>query len=199
MFVSLIANMETENKNLSPQQSLDLISSMIVQTQGNLSSGSFYLLLWGWVIALCNFGMYALMTFTTPKNAAFIWLLTVPASITTVGYSFQQGKSRLVTTHLDNIHMWLWIASGITILPSWIFGAAINWHINAVVLMPIGLATFMSGIIIRFKPLLFGGITFWVAATLCYLVSAKEQYLVGGVAMVFGYLVPGYMLRKINR
>jgi hypothetical protein len=128
-----------------------------------------------------------------------VWTLCIPASIVTVIYGSKQDKSRQVKTHLDTISMWLWIGMGFSILPSWIFGSAINWHVNAVVLMPVGLATFLSGIILRFKPLLFGGITFWVAGTLCYIVSPIDQYLVGGVAMILGYLVPGYMLKKINQ
>lgn len=188
-----------ENKELSPEQSLDLISTMIRQTQGNVSHSSFYFLLWGWVITLCNFGMYVLLQVTTPNYAALVWTLGIPAWIITMIYASKQDKSRTVTTHLDKISMWLWIGIGITILPSWIFGSQINWHVNAVVLMPIGLATFVSGIIIKFRPLLFGGITFWIAGTLCYIVNPLDQYLVGGVAMIFGYLVPGYMLRKLKQ
>jgi hypothetical protein len=71
--------------------------------------------------------------------------------------------------------------------------------VNAEILLPVGMATFLSGIIIRFTPLLFGGITFWVAVTLCFLASPVDQYLIGGVAMIFGYLVPGYMLKKLNQ
>jgi hypothetical protein len=111
-------------------------------------------------------------------------------------YASRQDKTRSITTHLDKISMWLWIALGITILPSWIFGSAIDWRVNAFVLMPVGMATFVSGIIIRFKPLLFGGITFWIAGTLCFIVSPLDQYVIGGVAMIFGYLLPGYMLRS---
>lgn len=190
--------MKPENDNLSPQQSLDLISQMIQQTQGNISSASFYFLLWGWVTTVCNFGMYYIMKFTSypDQNAALVWTLCIPAWIVTMIRSSRFDKSRTVTTHLDRISMWLWIGVGITIVPAWVFGAKINWMVNAIVLMPIGLATFLSGIILRFKPLLFGGVTLWIAATLCYLVPPMDQFLVGGVGMIFGYLVPGYMLRN---
>jgi hypothetical protein len=191
--------MKTENKDLSPEQSLLLISSMIRQAQGNVSSSSFYFLLWGWVITLCNFGMYALLNFTTATNAALVWTVTVPTWIISLFYSNKKDNTQQVTTHLDKIYTWLWIGLGITILPSIIFGSSINWRINAVLLMPVGLATFLSGVILRFKPLIFGGIAFWVAGSLCYIVSPTDQYLVGGIAMILGNLLPGYMLRKINR
>jgi len=190
--------MKQEEKPLSPEQSLELISSIIRQTQGNVSSSSFYFLLWGWVITLCNVGMYILLKTEYADYAAMVWLLCIPAWITTMIYSNRQDKQRKVTTHLDKISMWLWIGIGITILPTWIFGEKLNWNVNAVVLMPVGLATFLSGIIIKYKPLLAGGIVFWIAGFVCYLVAPIDQYLVGAIAMVLGYLVPGYGLRKLN-
>jgi hypothetical protein len=188
--------MENENKNLSPEQSLDLIASMIRQTQGNVTNNSFYLLLWGWVITICNFGMYFFSTFYSPEYAAAVWLLTIPAWAVTMIHAKRQQKSRKVVTHLDKISLWLWYALGITIVPSWIFGSVIDWRVNAFILMPVGMATFVSGIIIRYKPLLVGGVIFWVAGTLCFIVSPLDQYLVGGTAMILGYLIPGYMLSR---
>jgi len=189
--------METKNDNLSAHQSLDLIASMINQAKGNVGRSSFYFLLWGWLIAFCNFGMYVLMKFTSyAEYAPAIWLLCIPAWAISGFYGRNQIKARPVRTHLDNISMWLWICMLIVITPVWIFGGKLNWMINAVILMPVGAATFLSGIIVRFNPLLAGGIVFWVAGIICYLIDPVDQYLVGGVAMIFGYLVPGYMLRS---
>lgn len=199
MFASLTHSMENENKNLSPQESLDIISNMIRQSQGNVSDSSFYFLLWGWTIAISNFGMYYFLKFTTYQYPYAIWLLCIPASILTMTYGGKQDRTKQVITHLDKISMWLWIGMSITILPAWLLGSKINWLVNAVILMPVGLATFVSGIIIRFRPLLVGGIIFWVAGTACYIVSPVDQYLVGGVAMLLGYLVPGYMLKSVNK
>jgi hypothetical protein len=189
--------METKEEKLTPRESLDIISQMIHQAQGNVSSSSFYFLLWGWVIAACNFGMYSIFKFTSfPKYAPMVWLLTLPAWIITAIYASRQAKESGAVTHLDTVIKWLWIGMAITIAPVWIFGDKINWNVNAIVLMPIGMATFLSGIIIKFRPLLFGGITFWIAAVLCYMASPIDQCLIGGIAVILGYLLPGYMLRK---
>ena len=177
--------MKQEEKPLSPEQSLELISSIIRQTQGNVSSSSFYFLLWGWVITLCNVGMYILLKTEYADYAPMVWLLCIPAWITTMIYGNRQDKQRKVTTHLDKISMWLWIGIGITILPTWIFGEKLNWNINAVVLMPVGLATFLSGIIIKYKPLLAGGIVFWIAGFVCYLVAPNDQYPFGCCCFFF--------------
>ncbi|MBY0435852.1 MAG: hypothetical protein K2U26_17290 [Cyclobacteriaceae bacterium] len=189
--------METKNDSLSAQQSLDVITSMIRQAQGNVSRSSFYFLLWGWVIAICNLGMYFMYKLHFyPRYAPYIWLLVLPTYLAMFIYGRKQEKDRIVKTHLDQISKWLWISMAITIAPAWLFGDKLNWMINAVIMMPIGAATFVSGIIIRFKPLLYGGILFWVAGITCYFLPPIDQILAGGIAVVLGYLIPGYMLRN---
>ena len=197
MFVPLMPYMETKNDNLNPQESLELIANMINQVKGNIGRSSFYFLLWGWVIAICNFGMYLIFKFSSfPQYAPYVWILVVPAWIATVIYANKQQKQKGATTHLAEINKWLWITMAISILPVWFFGAKLNWMINAIVMMPIGSATFLSGIIIRFRPLILGGITFWLAGIACYLVNPTEQILIGGLAVMLGYLIPGYILKN---
>jgi hypothetical protein len=192
--------METKHDNLNPQQSLELITSMISQVKGNLRNVSFHFLLWGWVITFCNAGMYYFFKYTEyQRYAPMVWVLCIPAGIISMIYGARSEKKAGVVTHLDRISMWLWIGMAITISPAWIFGSQTGWMVNAIVLMPVGMATFLSGIIIRFRPLVFGGILFWIAGVVCYIVGPVEQYLVGAVAMVFGYLVPGYLLKKSNQ
>jgi hypothetical protein len=189
--------METKNDNFSAQQSLDLISSMIRQAKGNVGRSSFYFLLWGWVIAFCNFAMYIIFKFTDFSDyASYVWLLLIPTWIVTILYGRKEEKNRLVTTHLDSIMKWLWISMAISILPAWLLGAKLNWMVNAVILMPVGAATFLSGIIMKFKPLLVGGVTIWVCGIICYFIHPYDQNLVGGIATILGYLIPGYMLKN---
>jgi hypothetical protein len=189
--------METKNEPLSPQDSLALIESMIRQAKGKVSNNSFYFLLWGWVIAICNFGMYFILKYTAYGNyAPSVWLLTIPAWVITMIYGARQGRNREVTSHLDRVNMWLWIAMAITITPAWALGHKLNWMVNAIILMPVGAATFVSGVIIRFLPLRLGGIVFWMAGVLCYFLDKDDQYIAGGIAVILGYLVPGYLLRS---
>ncbi len=189
--------MEKSFENFSPQQSLELITSMINGTRGKIQSNRFYFLLWGWVITLCNLGMYYFMKYSNqPQYAPWIWTLTIPTWVISMVHGARQDRNAGVITHLDRILMWLWIGLGISIQPAWIFGAQANWLVNAIILMPIGLATFLSGIIIRFKPLVAGGIICWVASILCCLSGPVEQYLIGALAVITGHLIPGYLLKK---
>jgi len=183
-------------KNLSPQQSLDVITTMINQAQGKMRKNSFYFLLWGWAIMLANLGMYGLMKFTQYPHPHVVWIITVPAWIISMIYGSRQDKRAAVSTHLDKINMWLWIVFGLSIAPVVFFMKELNFSINPIILIMTAAPTFITGIMLRFKPLLFGGINFWIVGILCFLVDAQTQYLMGGVAILFGYLIPGYMLKN---
>lgn len=189
--------MTTEEQFLTPEQSLDIIGKMIAQAQGKVQRSSFHFLLWGWAITLANFGMYYILTFTLyPRYAPLVWLVTIPAWIISFIQGRKQGRESTPHTHLDRINMWLWICTGIIAIPIVLFGSKINYQINPIILTFIALPTFLTGIMLRFKPLLFGGVSFFISGILCFVVGSQDQYLVGGVAMIIGYLIPGYMLKS---
>ncbi len=187
----------TRDEHLTPEQSLDLIGKMIAQAQGKVRQGGFHFLLWGWAITLANFGMYYILTFTSfPQYAPAVWFITIPTWIISIIHGSRQRREANPQTHLDRITMWLWLCTALLIFPIVLFGFKINYQINPVILTLIALPTFLTGIMLRFKPLLFGGISFFVSGIICFMVGSHAQYLVGGVAMIFGYLLPGYMLKS---
>jgi hypothetical protein len=62
-----------------------------------------------------------------------------------------------------------------------------------------GLGTFVSGSIIRFRPLVIGGIIAWALAIGCTYVSYDYQMLFGAAAILISYIIPAYMLRSRNK
>ncbi|MDZ4810068.1 MAG: hypothetical protein SGI96_17670, partial [Bacteroidota bacterium] len=65
-------------------------------------------------------------------------------------------------------------------------------------IMLYGLGTFVSGSIIRFRPLVIGGIVAWALAIGSTLVSYDYQMLFGAAAILVSYIIPAYMLRSRN-
>jgi hypothetical protein len=190
--------MSEHNENLTAQQSLDIIMNMIKQAQSKVSGNSFYFILWGWCIALADLGMYSLMRYTSYPYPYIVWLLTIPAWAITIIYAYRHDRKSGTHSHLDHTLMWLWMGMGICIIPVCVFGSVIGWNITPIILLMSAMPTFVSGILIRFKPLMFGGINFWVGGALCFLVAQQDQYLVGAVTIAIGYLIPGYLLRNLK-
>lgn len=186
--------MNPETENLSAQQSLDLITTMINQAKGNVQKNSFYFLLWGWTALVCNLGIYIMVRFLAIPYPFWIWLLTVPAAIASGLYGRKQEMKK-TTTHLDQINKWLWIGYGIICFTVVLFGQKIHYQINPVITCVSAIPTFVSGIALRFRPLIIGGIFFWISGMIIFMLPMQEQFLMASVAIAVGFLVPGYMLR----
>jgi hypothetical protein len=187
--------MTEKTENLTPNQSLDIIQSMILQAQGNMGNNSFYFILWGWVVVAANLGMYFMIKFTEFQYPHLIWLIAIPAWVITMIHGSRQGRKERKTSHLDKINMWLWIGYGLCLLPFIAFMIKLNYQVNPIILIVTALPTFVTGIMLKFRPLIMGSISFYVFGIICFLVSPINQFHIGGIAIACGYLIPGYLLR----
>ncbi len=191
--------METNQTVPTSAQQLDLITRMIEEARGNVKRGGFFFLFWGWVIFFAELGHYGIANFTDYNHPYIVWLITIPAFIYSMIKGYQMGKNAQVTTHIDKIQMWLWYSFAVSVFLLVFFGYKIGWNLNPVIMLMAGAATFMSGIIIRFKPLLWGGIAFWLFAIACYLADVNTSYLFGAAGIFCGYLIPGYLLKRSTK
>lgn len=187
--------MKTPPENLTPGQSLDIITSMIRQSQVNAQNYSFHFLLWGWVIVMANIGMYTLLALHYPYPY-LVWTMALPAWIVSMVYGYRKGKARAVVTHIDSSLFWLWISFGVVVFTLVYFGYTINYQLNPLIIVVSAIPTLMTGVLLRFKPLKWGGITLWVLGIVCFLLPMHYQFLAGAVAVAGGYLIPGYQLKR---
>jgi hypothetical protein len=185
-----------EKDSMTAQQSLDIIASMIRQTKVNALANTFYFLLWGWTIALANISVYLAIRFTSISNPTIIFAVTIPAAIASIVYGIREDRAKVSSTILDNVNRWLWIGFGITCFVLVFFGQRTNWQINPIILTMAATPTFVTGIMLKFKPLLIGGVAFWFLGIICFLVPMEYQFLLAAIAIVGGYVIPGHMLKR---
>ena len=58
-----------------------------------------------------------------------------------------------------------------------------------------GIATTTTGLAIKFKPLIFGGMSFFIFSIASTFVTNEYLALVVCAAIICGYLIPGYFLK----
>ena len=69
-------------------------------------------------------------------------------------------------------------------------------HIVHILLAVYGMPVFLTGVIIRFKPLIIGGIACWILCIISTFIKVYDyQFLLIPVAMLIAWIIPGYMLR----
>jgi hypothetical protein len=187
--------MKNESESLSAQQSLDLIAGMILQAKGNARRNNFFFLFWGWVVMGAYLGMYVLARLEY-AHPYIVWLITIPAWIFTLFKAFRDRKRERTTTHFDRISGQLWLCYGVTVFSLVVFGFKINYQLNPIILLISAIPTIVSGVILNFRPFVIGGVIFWIAGILSFLVTPQTQPLIGAFAILCGYLIPGYRLKQ---
>jgi hypothetical protein len=191
--------MNTNNSNLTGQQSFEIITKMIETAKGNMQRSSFYFLFWGWLVLFCSLGQYFLLNFTDYKYPYIVWLLVIPGMIVSFVYSFVKERKVKVRTHYDTIYVTLWMTFLLSYVIILLLMSKINYVIAPLILLLAGNATFLSGLILKFKPLMFGGIIFWIVTVLSIYLDHKISDLLVAVSVLLGYIIPGYMLRSSQK
>jgi hypothetical protein len=188
--------MENEEKVMTGEESLKIISEMINKTKVNIRQGSFHLLFWGWLIFFCSLAEYILFNFTDISNPWYVWFLTIPGAFVSLIYGFVNGRKERVHTYADMLYMWTWMGFLASAIILFILMSKKMEGLAPFILLLAGFPTFLSGFIVKFKPLIIGGITFWVFSLAAHFAGPNASMLVTSVAMLTGYLIPGYLLKR---
>ncbi len=169
---------------------------MINKTKVNIRQGIFHLLFWGWLIFFCSLAEHLLVTLTDVQNPWYVWLLVIPGSFVSFVYGFVKGRKSPFHTYADMVYMWTWIGFFIAAVIMFIIISDRMESVAPYILTLAGIPTFISGFIIRFRPLISGGITFWIFALVAYFGGSVIGPLAVPAAMLTGYLIPGYLLKR---
>lgn len=187
-----------EKEILKPEESLQIIEKMIQRTKGNLHDSSFYFLLWGWIILIANIGQLVL-NYINYDKPYFIWFLIIPGIIATWIYGVRHGKKTKATSHLDKINFMIWMAFLVCYFTVLIFMKNFNYNVAPLIFLLAGNATFLTGIVIKFRPLIYGGFVFLASVFANYLLAGEYFEFISPAAIIFGYLIPGYLLKSQNK
>ncbi len=188
------------NDELTNDERLTLIANMIGEAKHNIArGGSFYFLMWGWVVMLANIGHYLIAVNDWYEAPYIVWLATIPAAIASIIYSARKHSHAKVVSHLDRLYGLIWLAVMIGVLVIIFSSGELTGNLNAIILTFAGVGTFISGCALRFTPLILGGVALWVASIVAFNLSPIDQYLVGAFGILAGYLIPGYLLKRAER
>ena len=188
--------MENTEKVMTGEESLRIISEMINKTKVNIRQGIFHLLFWGWLIFACSLSEYLIWKLTYFTHPYYVWLIVIPGVFVSMIYGFVNGKKAKVHTYADMLYMWTWMGFLIAASVLFIVHSKNMETVAPYILLLAGFPTFVSGFIIKFKPLIIGGITFWILALVIHFAGPSIAPLGVPVAMLSGYLIPGYMLKN---
>lgn len=195
--------MQQENP-LSEQESLALIESMINKAKNQFTETGHLYLLWGWVVLICSTGQFIMIQFMHTDKHYYIWFLTWIVAVYQVFYLGRKKKKEKVRTYTSEIIGYVWLSFVIAIfLITYIIGRGNNVvyfkTVYPVMFVLYGIPTFLSGIILRFRALVIGGIGCWVIAVIAPYFPFAYQLLLVAVIMIMAWIIPGYLLQARHK
>lgn len=190
--------MKTES-TLNPSESLNIISEMVDQARFNFSKNSIYFIMWGvLLIAAAAFQNLAMNLQLTDRFWIGWPIAGVLGGVISALTSSKIAKDQGHQSHLDKMYGMIWIIYFITLiilLPALVSN---RMDPSAYVMILTGLPTVFTGRLIKFQPLVWGGITFWILGIVAVFILPGHGDLLFILSMVTGYLIPGFMMRAIK-
>lgn len=185
-----------QDETFNPEQSFSVISSMINTAKNKLADDGFFYIFWGWLVLGAALTHYITILLNIPSGY-WVWPVLMPlGGIVSAIYGYRKGKSESVKTYIDIYLGYLWggfiIAMLITLAFMPVHGIKITYFF---LMLLYGLATFISGGLLNFRPLVFGSLFSFGFAILSIFLGEKEQLLCISAALLFSYIIPGHLLR----
>jgi hypothetical protein len=192
---------ENSEEQFSPQQSLAVIHSMIETAKNQFSETGHLYLIWGWLVFVCSIAQFILLSVFKYEYHYMVWMLTWLAFIYQTFYLIREKRRERVKTYADNIIGFVWMVFVVMMfLFGFLFGRELgdNYYkmISPGFLALYGMPTFLSGIILKFRPLILGGISCWVLSIISLFIPYHLQLLLLSVAVGIAWIIPGYLLRS---
>lgn len=190
--------METRENQLTSQESLKIITDMINKTKTSINQSSFHLLFWGWLIFFCSLSEFILWKFTSYATPWYVWFFVVPGVIVSLVYGFAKGRKDNAWTYATGLYVWNWIGFLFAALVLYFISMKNMESFGPFILTLAGMPLLMSGCILKFRPLIIGAFTFWIFALAARFGGPVVSALSTPAAMLTGYLIPGYLLKRKN-
>lgn len=191
-----------KTNEMTPEQSLQVISDAISRNRKDFekNAGS-PMVLWGVVVLLFSIVIWVLLRATENHMWNFLWF-GIPVAGWPLSHFCLKGKCvKGAKNFINDSIAQIWMGYGIFATAIALLMAFIApQHIGPIMIAMLGYGTFMTGMLLKNKYIIAGGIITGIAgAVLLYVLMTYDSALVFSVAAIVSLLLPGIMLNRKNR
>lgn len=177
-------------------KSLEIIEEMVKKSKERYSDSGFLYLLWGYLVIIA-----ALINFVLLKmdySYSFIgWAVLMPLGGVISGiYSARENKKHYVKTYTDDVMKYTWLAFGILLITILVFMGKLQLNTYPLIMVAYGVPTFISGGVLKFKPLIYGALGSVVMGIISFFYPFDVQLIMLSFSILMAYLIPGHLLRN---
>ncbi len=192
--------METRNNSeeFNPEASLKVIYEMLQSTRAKIGKNYFYYLFWGYLVAATCIAEYVLITVVEYNKHYLVWpaFMVIGLFISLIFY-FRDNKARTSRSYVGTTIGLLWSGWFVSLCILILF---LNLKGDYLLILPVimsmyGLAVFVTGGVVSFRPLMFGAVLAWTGSMIAFFEPYTIQLIIMIAVVIFSYVIPGYILK----
>ena len=190
------------SEQFNERQSLLVIQEMIQLSQRKINNDGILLIVWGYAASLPALIRYFKEILFLPNRVMFVLKFVDPvlpllALAFTIYYIYIERKK--VTTYIGASLRSIWISLfGCMVLTNLIL-ANVTHEVNFTLQHPLfmvltAFAILVTGVILRYKLIILGGIVFGILAYIASFLILKDQMLLDGIGWFLALAIPGHLM-----
>jgi hypothetical protein len=188
-----------EDKILNEKESLELISQMIQNTQQKLQSGrGKEFLVYGYITVCISLAVYALLVLTGSYYSHLLWY-AIPLLGSIVMFLNGRKKEKYSKTFIERIINNIWMVLGGAMILVALAEFFVRLPIISFILLLSGIAVTLTGLTIKYRPIVICGIIGALTCILPFFFKGNEQSLIFAAAVIIMMIVPGHILQFKGR
>jgi hypothetical protein len=191
---------QTNSDSFDESQSIQVIREMIEVSKKNLRKDGLLFIVWGWILFIIVFSRFMIKAVIINQviesyvNKTIIFLLLIGVVISC---NYLLTKRYVVRTYTGQILSYLWGAIIFLNLYILFYQLRANMKIDMLYsqyMLMFALGTFVTGGIIKFKPLIYGSISFIVLVQIGFFFHNEIGILLAACSFITGLSIPGHIL-----
>jgi hypothetical protein len=185
------------DKNLiTPEESLLLISKTIEETKRRFKAGGHIYIFWGCLMFIVTLSQFILIQKGLSNRLGFPALLYPLGAIFTFIYYRKKFKN-LPRTIIGNILQAIgWLLGANLMILGFLFFSKLGEAMVPVFLIFLAIFTIITGVAIKFKPLILGGIVLNLIAFATFYFKWEYHPLLMSAGAVIAFIIPGLLLNQ---
>ena len=182
---------------MQTQEQIQLINDTINKTKENLKSSAPNFIFWGALIAVLSLIHYGFPDFIQQtRYSVLIYWVAIPVigMVLTVIYNIKTRKQTGYETHIGRALKIIWGVFNVAWMLLVVISILKNQNPVDSILFLLGVVLTMTGLLIRFKPISFGGVAVIACSVLLVYNPEVNSLLINGIAAFLGLFLPGLAL-----
>ena len=185
-----------EEKDLSGEESLQLINRMIYEAKGYFYESGAAALIYGFSVLVCS-----ALTYLREKELISFpfepFYIMVPVFFVQAWVQLKEEKKKKAKTFTDETIDFVWLGFFLSVIIS-LAGtfAGAGYIIITIILFLTGFAAFLTGMISKFRYHVVCGIFCLLVAAVSFFIQNVNIYFLLAVVSIIVWIIPGFMLRK---